>query len=818
MVIRALLSLLPIVFCTVVCVAQPLPGIEYDGGAPSHPFDVLHISLDVSFDFERSIVFGRVAHRIRSLNPSLAELRLDAAPEIMVSAMTVNGIAADFNRLDDVLSVRLPVPLRYNDTALVEIVYSVKPEKGLYFIKKNPGEPEGQDQIWTQGEGEDHHYWIPMYDYPDDLATTEVRATVRSDWQVLSNGALVSRSDETAGNRVWHYRMEKPHAGYLIMLAAGNFLVTRDTALNVPLEYWSYPEFPERVEPTFGRTPDMLRYFDSLLGVPYPWNKYAQVVVDRFMYGGMENTTATTLNDFCLVDGRGFLDYNPDELIAHELAHQWFGDLVTNRSWDHLWIHESFATYLAARYIGYRYGQEAYDRQMLSYSESAIYTDDDKGRSPIAGGKGHTASLYGRGAYVLHMLNNLLGEELFWRSIRLFLERNAHRAVETNDLVVAFKDATGYNLDWFFDQWIYGSGMPDMQITQERSGDSLRLIVAQVQPRDSLTLTFRIPLEIEILAGDSGPLPGGESPERRIEHVWLVDSVDTVTVALGSDPAAVIPDPGNYVMERLRFAESPSALLARFRSAESSVDRVLALRKIGGLGSEDLKKAKELQPDPYAVIGERFAGALVGERSPWIREEIMEAAAALRLANAPEILAAGMRDPERDVRKAAVENAWAIDDKELRLNLVRPLLADSSSDVVAESLRMLAVTSPEGLEEPLTRLQYVKGPREQTARAWMEAVAAGKFLGFTDRVAWYALNGTRFNTRQTAFETLGALSSTTPAVREAILAGLRDKSEGTFKSALGALKTHQDSEMKSRLDSLRNEISEDRWQKIEETM
>lgn len=817
MVTRASLSFALIALSAVACVAQPLPEIAYDGGGRSHPFDVHHIALDVGFDFERSLVFGRVTHRIRSLNPGLNEIRLDAAPEIKVATVRVDGTDAAFTRTENDLIVSFPRRLRYDDSVSIEISYDVSPKKGLYFIKRNPEHVGSRDQIWTQGEGEDHHYWIPMYDYPNDLATTEVRATLRSDWKLLANGRLVSRTDHRDGTATWHYSMEKPHAGYLMMLAAGDYLVTRDTALGVPLEYWSYPEHPERVEVTFGRTPDMLRYFDSLIGVPYPWNKYAQVSISRFMYSGMENTTATTLNDFSLVDAHGFLDYNPDGLIAHELAHQWFGDLVTNRSWDHLWIHESFATYLAARYMGYRYGDEEFSREMFSNAEGARWTDSDQGRSPIAGGKGYTANIYGRGAFVLHMLNRLVGEELFWRSVRHFLERNAHRVVETNDLQVAFEDVTGYDLDWFFDQWIYGAGMPELNVTSEYDGDSLRLIVAQIQPRDSLTPTFRFPLEIELLDAASG-LQENPVPARRIEQVWISDSINTVVFAVRPEPAAVIVDAGQHTLKRIEFAESASALLHRFRFAGSTVDRIVALNRLATMGTENLEKDEKLEPDPYETIGRQLREVLEAEPSPWIREEIMEAAASLRLSNARDIIAAGLLDTVRSVRAAAVENAWAIEDKAERARLIRPMLNDSSNDVIVETLRMLAVTDPQGIEESLERLQFVEGPRQRTARAWMDAVAAGKFNAFADRVAWYALNSSREQTRRTAYETLGALTSTTAAVREAILAGLRDQSDETFKAALDAVKTHGDDVMKALLDEARGELSDDRWEQIEETM
>ena len=823
MIYRVCLTAVISVFCTSVIIAQPLPEIDYQGGARSHPYDVLHMAVDISFDIYRELVFGTVTHKIRSLNPRLAIIRLDAAREINISSMLLNGDSAEYSHYGKDLFIYLPVDIPYNDTFEIVISYSVSPEKGLYFVKNEPNEQDGRDQIWTQGEGEDHHYWIPMYDYPNDLVTSELRATIRSDWKALSNGELVSKTEIRPGETTWHYRMEKPHAPYLIMFAAGDYLVTHDTVTggmtnSVPLEYWTYPDMPERVKPTFQNTPDILLYLEDLLGVPYPWNKYSQIVIDEFMYGGMENTTATTLNDYALVDENMRLDYNPDGLIAHELAHQWFGDLVTNRSWDHLWIHESFATYLAARYIGYKYGQDAYDKLMARYANGAIGTDQDRGRSPIAGGEGLTANIYGRGAFVLHMLNRLLGEELFQRSIQYFLKKHAHSVVQTNDLKLAFEDVTGYNLDWFFDQWIYGSGMPDLLVTQEYRNDSLELIVEQRQIQDSLTGIFRLPVTLDVYYRNQYDVPGERSDETLSKFVWLEQQIDTLTFPVSSEPEVVVLDAGGFTLKQMEFHKPPSVLLRQFMVAESGTDRVQALVALSEKGLEDFHQDPNPLSDPYHTVGENLFYALKRDSSAWIREQIIATAASLRLPNIEDIIALGLADQEKDVREVAVNNIWSIDNADARVALLRPMLEDRSTDIVASSLESLAATNTDGLLEPLRRLQHVEGHRGKAARAWLSAVALGQFNEFGDRVAWYAVNGARYPTRRSAFETLASLDVTTPTIRESILAGLQAEGEGMFEIALEAAKVHDDDTMKDMMRTILTELSEERHEKVNDLL
>ncbi|MGE3800542.1 MAG: M1 family metallopeptidase [Candidatus Kapaibacterium sp.] len=798
--VRTLSLLLPLLLIVATLSAQPLPSVEYSGGARSHPFDLIHTALDVRLDFDNEVVSGTVTHNFRSLSPTLSKIQLDAAQTMTISSLTVDDQTARFVLEGQSLQITLPKTLSYDELFTIKIEYSVSPKKGIYFVKKEENEPEGRDQIWTQGEGEDHHFWIPMYDYPNDLATSEIRATIRSDWKLLSNGEFVSTASNGDGTTTWHYKMTKPHAPYLMMLAASDYLVTRDTVRDIPLEYWSYPDMPDRVEPSFGRTPEIVSYLEDLIGIPYPWNKYSQVMIDEFMYGGMENTTATTLNDFALVDKQGLIDYNPDGLIAHEAAHQWFGDLVTNRSWDHLWLHESFATYLAARWTEHSEGENAYLAQISGYIAGGINTDKELGRSPIAGGKGYTPNIYGRGAAVLHMLNKLVGEELFWRSIRLFLTRHAHAVVETNDLKLAFEDATGYNLNWFFDQWVYGAGMPVLEIEEDYDDGIYQLKLKQKQERDTLTGYFKLAVPIEIFRRGEGGL------EVIVDTVVLTAEEQTVSYKT-SKPIAVAIDAYNMLIEVKPMKTSNEGLLAILEFASSPVVRERAARRIEEeVGSKKGDVATQVKRI-YAL-----------EKVPYVKAAMISAIAALDKKVALEVIPAALADENRDIRMAGVSSAWAIEDKNLRTELLLPLLKDSSFSIVAETLGMLVESGATGLEPSLTELQYVEGQRESIARAWMDVVAAGKFVQFVDRVAWYAQNASRGWTRSTALTTLGKLKVVTPEVRSAVINGVKNENLGVFKSALTAAEELDDKELNLQLQVEANTMKGERRKMLEDVL
>ncbi len=781
--------LLALLLCAAPLSAQSiLDHATQERGGVSHRFDLLHVAIDVRFDIPQKMVIGTVQHRMRSLDPALGSIWLDAAPTMSFSRIEVDGVPASYRHHGDTLAISLPARRRYHDTFTVAIDYRVSPTKGLYFIQPDSLMPSRREQIWTQGQEEDNHFWVPIYDHPNDRATSEVRATVPSGWKVLSNGSLLSTAPGSEpGTATWHYRMEKPHATYLIMMAAGDYLVTRDTVDGVPLEYWSYPDMPERVEPTFARTPDVLRYLSSRLGVPYPWNKYAQIMIAEFMYGGMENTTATTLNDYMLVDKRGLLDYNPDGVIAHEAAHMWFGDLVTNRSWDHLWIHESYATYLASRYKGHRYGDDVFVKDMYDNGQIAVQSQEVRGRDPLAFGDKITANIYQRGSRVLHMLHQIVGDELFWRASQLFLERHAYTLVETNDLKNAFEDATGLNLGWFFDQWVYKAGYPAYKLEKTWSEGTLTLRVRQMQVLDSLTGLFQMPVPLEFHLRDA------------VVHdtIWVSRVDETFSFKLPGEPRYVIFDAGDALLKTVEFQRAPEELAAQLGSARF-IDRLLA--------AHELTSAQKLRGEGTGQRKRRSLALLDAfrrEPSPFVREEILSNASTLDTDAAVDAIGQGLGDSDVNVRVAAVEHSYLIADRNERALRLRPLLADSSYKVIAATLGMLAVTDTSGLEPTLRAMKGRRGRRDHLAIAWLGSVLSGGYRSLADDVSEYTLPTFNTDTRVQAYYVLGKLDTTTVAMRDAIGRGVLDRSGIVRASAAVAARSHLDPEMRALLTRLR---------------
>jgi aminopeptidase N len=331
---------------------QELFPVRDKGEARDRHYDVLHYRIVVSFDEPKRTVHGTVTTTLIPFQTAFDSLIFDAEEMTIHTVFLRSGARLPFTQNLRTVSIVLDRPYTLRDTITVSVEYSCTPRKGLYFVQPDSGYPAKPRQIWTQGEDMDNHFWFPCYDFPNDKATSEVIATVSRDLTVLSNGKLISvREDAKAGTKTFHWREGKPHASYLIMLAIGNYAVLRDKAGTVPLEYYVYPDRVEDARVCFRETAAMIRFFNEKIGFVYPWEKYAQVLIHEFVVGGMENTSATSLADNATVfDARARTDQSPTSLIAHELAHQWWGDVVTCKDWRHLWLNESFASYFDPLY------------------------------------------------------------------------------------------------------------------------------------------------------------------------------------------------------------------------------------------------------------------------------------------------------------------------------------------------------------------------------------------------------------------------------------------------------------------------------------
>ena len=456
--------------------------------------DLIHTKLEVHFDWERQYLLGTALLELKPHFYSQDQLILDAKGFDIKSVQLVDGgktATLNFDYDGQKLRIALDRTYNRNEHYFVSIEYTAKPneldaggseaitsDKGLYFINPTGSDKNKPRQIWTQGETEASSCWFPTIDSPNQRTTQEIYITVSEEFVTLSNGQLVYSRGNNDGTRTDYWKMEQPHAPYLFMMAIGEFAIVKDQWEGKEVSYYVEPSYEKYARAIFGNTPEMMTYFSDLLNYPYPWSKYSQVVVRDYVSGAMENTTASVFMEDLQVDTRYLLDDNWDGIIAHELFHQWFGDLVTCESWSNLTLNEAFATYSEYLWVEHHLGKEeaAYigHEQAESYFQESIekkvdlirfYYDDKEDLFD-----NHS---YAKGGRVLHMLRAHLGDEAFFEALHQYLSDYAGQPVEVHHLRLAAEHVSGQDLNWFFNQWFLDSGHPVLQIQTEYQGDSL---------------------------------------------------------------------------------------------------------------------------------------------------------------------------------------------------------------------------------------------------------------------------------------------------------------------------------------------------------
>ncbi|HET7153212.1 MAG TPA: M1 family aminopeptidase [Candidatus Kapabacteria bacterium] len=586
-----------------------------DAEPRSHNFDVQHIELHLSFDEPKGKVIGEVTHIIVPLRESIDTIAFDEYA-MDFSKVTVNQVKdgaiqnKDYREHYDTsgnqIHIRLSQSFTPHDTLAVTLDYTCTPHKGLYFIAPDSADPAKPHQIWSQGEGEDNHYWFPCYDYPNDKATSEMYATVPAHYSVLSNGELAGKTDGGNGLVTWHWVESHPHSSYLITLAVGDYDIVRSSWMGKPVEYWAWKGRMNDLDSCFKYTPDMMSYFSKIIGFPYAWEKYAQVIVADFIYGGMENTSATTLVDMALHDKRAELDYNAMGLIAHELAHQWWGDVTTCRGWKHIWLNEGFATYFQMLYFEHLYGEDRFRYDLWGTQRGSISAEKYLGKKPIVTAGGLTANTYGKAATVLNMIRHVLGDTDFFRSLNHYINVHKFNNVETEDLEIAIQEATGQNLHPLFEEWLYKAGHPvyDVSYTWDADKKMVTLIVAQTQKKDSLTGYFDMPIDIEIDMHDGSI----------VKTIHDADSVDTFAIACPDKPEYVIFDKGSNITKELNFNRPLSDILSQLLHGDP-VERGYAVVDLKKFDTSDIAlralestalndSYEQVQQEAIGVLGE----------------------------------------------------------------------------------------------------------------------------------------------------------------------------------------------------------------------
>jgi aminopeptidase N len=485
---------------------------------PDRPGQVKHIFLDLALDIPNQSFEGTCTIALQAIRNDLTQLTLDAV-NLNIQSVQVDGTPQPFDYDGEQLHVNLQNPTEAGKEIKLAIAYSVeKPQRGLYFVGPDSHYPNKPTQVWTQGEDEDSRFWFPCFDYPGQLATSEIRVKVPKPFIAISNGELIATTDE-GESKTYHWLQQQVHPTYLMTLAVGDFAEIRDEWNGKPVTYYVEKGYEDDARRSMGKTPRMIEFFSEKFGYLYPYPKYAQVCVDDFIFGGMENTSTTLLTDRCLLDERAAIDNQRTEsLVAHELAHQWFGDLVVIKHWSHAWIKEGMASYSEVFWVEQEYGKDDAAYYLLGEARSYISEDSSRYRRPIVTHVYREAielydrHLYEKGACVYHMIRTELGEELFWKTIHTFVQDNAHKTVETVDLLRAIEKATGRNLLFLFDQYVFRGGHPDYKVAYSWDGDSqlAKVTVTQTQVKNgnngshSELFDLKIPIAFGYTEQESG--------------------------------------------------------------------------------------------------------------------------------------------------------------------------------------------------------------------------------------------------------------------------------------------------------------------------
>ncbi len=483
-------------------------------------YDVQHYLMRLSFDVAKKEVFGDSTITLKPLAGDFQTLELDAVDMKFDSVTLENSnTPLQFQILKNKIVIKLDKTYSSDEEISVRLKYTAFPKKGIYFVKAllERGRTIHSSQIWTQGEAEESHHWLPSFDFPDDKATTEKYITVQKGESVIGNGELVETVENPDKTTTFHYKMNIPHSLYLTSFVVGKYEKISDQYKNIPLGFYVYPGQKAIVPKAYGKTKDMFRIFEGLTGVDFPYNKYDQTMVANFQFGGMENITATTMADSEIMMaqfkfGQGLVE----DLVSHELAHSWFGNMVTCRNWAELWLNEGFATYMEAAYREKMYGRADYLRKIQE--DASVYFAYDSGLNSAPHGLFNVLAdpendeamfdpiTYQKGSAVLHTLREEVGTEVFWKALNTYLVRHKFANVETQDLQKVFEEASGRDLDWFFKQWVYAEGYPTIKVTQNYKvrSKTLDLIFTQTQKVDKDTPeAFRLPLEIQLEFGRS---------------------------------------------------------------------------------------------------------------------------------------------------------------------------------------------------------------------------------------------------------------------------------------------------------------------------
>lgn len=713
-----LLLVAPIYLKAQQTAAQPTPVpaksyADYQASAEKK-FDLVHTKLEVSFDYDRQRMPGKATITLQPHFYQQDQLMLDAKGMFINEVSLVEGAKKTklkFDYSDSMqLHITLPRSFKATEKLTVFIDYVARPNevkvkgsaaitdaKGLYFINPKGEDPDKAIQIWTQGETEATSVWCPTIDRPNQKTTQEILMTVPDKYVSLSNGKLVNQQKNSDGTRTDHWKMDQPHAPYLFFMGVGDYAVVKDQYKTLPVDYYVEHKWEPVAKRIFGDTPDMIDFFSKLLRTPYPWVKYAQIVGQDYVSGAMENTTSTLHGAMAYQNARQLADENSWEIVvAHELFHQWFGDLVTTESWSNLTVNESFADYSEYLWLEHKYGRERADAYnyiaMQGYMSNGAnaekhlvrfyYEDKEEMFDAVS---------YQKGGRILHMLRHHLGDSAFAWGMHEYLKQNQYGTGEAHQLRLAMEKVSGKDLNWFFNQWYFNNGHPVAFIDHkyDDTTKTYHVIIAQKQDGD----LFEIPVDIDVYNG-----------KNKTRHtVWLRNAIDTFSFE-GPKPTHLSVDGDKVILWQKEENKSSEEWITQYRHAANYLDKYEALIKL--MDDED---SEAIRATMYAALGDTYFG---------IREIALGyfsgKATQLSASETREIEAIAQADPNRPTRAAAIDVLGATANDKYTTMLQKAMFDSSYSVAGAATEALLSLKSEIVLAKKEDLAKDAKGRLEQS--------------------------------------------------------------------------------------------------------
>ncbi|MEM3851631.1 MAG: M1 family aminopeptidase [Methanomassiliicoccales archaeon] len=732
------------------------PKFELPSAEPHYPrsaqLQIEHLELDIEIDITHRYISGVATYTISPLEGvKVRELILDAC-ELNIKGVRASGKRLKYDHYDDKLHIQLPALDR---KLKVEIEYDAHPETGMHFIVPDENRPERPIQAWTQGEDEYSRYWYPCFDSPNMKFTTEFKITVPSDMIAVSNGRLVS-TQKKGNKKVFQYRERAPHSSYLNSIAVGRFSLIEDRYGKIPVQYFVPPGREEEGKRSFSKTPEMIEFFSNLIGVQYPYEKYAQVAVTEFMWGGMENISATTQTEDTLHDERAHNDFPSEPLVAHELAHQWWGDLLTTKDWSNIWLNEGFATYFEAMYREKSKGKDEFQYYMDSLSR--IYFDEDsrRYRRPLVqrrymvAGELFDRTTYQKGAWVLHMIRSILGDTLFRRAMNLYCKENMYRNVETADLIRAIEISTGRSMQEFFDQWVFSAGYPELNVRYRyrREEKEIEIVIKQIQSRADGTPCFRFDLPVSIC------LSGG----KRLDEAIKVRNEETkFSLPLEEKPLFVSIDPENTILKKVDYERPLEDVLQQLEHG-NSYERICA--------------ARELSKKSRAKAVEALSSTLRTDTFWGVQAECAEALGKINRSDALKALLSSTVKDSR-ARRAVVKAIGKYKDKQTVKHLAS-FLKDESYAVAAEAAEALGQIGGMEVVGLLKEATGIHSHLEVVKQSAFSAIAEAGDEGEIEFLREYVSPVYKWRVRAAALNAIAKLGKKDRKIREFVISQMRD--------------------------------------------